>query len=160
MTGWPPGCGKCSTASASSCPLASWTLCLRERQPYQAPQTGFADRERNIFVDQFKATSLTERMKSETSQNQKKLRTHRPGSARGVELIYVTALAGQYFKSGGASNENRERRTEVVLYSIDSGPDEPEGPDASAQAIAPEVCATKVLPVASNALPLEQIPGY
>src|SRR5437868_3628384 len=39
------------------------------------------------------------------------------------------------------------------------GPAEPAGPDASVQASAPDVRATKVNPVASSALPLEQTPG-
>src|SRR6202011_3961198 len=42
---------------------------------------------------------------------------------------------------------------------VNTGPDDPVGPDASVQASAPEVFALKVRPEASSALPLEQIPG-
>jgi hypothetical protein len=42
---------------------------------------------------------------------------------------------------------------------VNTGPGEPVGPDASVQVRAPEVFALKVSPAASNALPLEQMPG-
>jgi hypothetical protein len=42
---------------------------------------------------------------------------------------------------------------------VNTGPDDPVGPDASVQASAPEVFALKVRPAASKALPFEQMPG-
>src|SRR2546430_6131437 len=42
---------------------------------------------------------------------------------------------------------------------VNTGPGEPVGPEASVQASAPEVRAVNVRPVASSALPFEQIPG-
>jgi hypothetical protein len=42
---------------------------------------------------------------------------------------------------------------------VKTGPGEPEAPDASVQASAPEVRAVNVRPAASSALPFEQMPG-
>ena len=87
------------------------------------PPHPFAEQDRNDFTDRFSASSLEERLQAGTNV---KLRNR--GAWRSVLIVYVTALAGQYVKEQEQTNDREPgKRIDVVLYGIDSGPDEPEG---------------------------------
>ena len=76
------------------------------------PPHPFAQQDREAFREKFGAAGLSEVLAGKPGSTAGQ--PARAASSRGVQFLYVTALAG-------------ETATGVVLYSIDSGPDEIEG---------------------------------
>lgn len=87
------------------------------------PPHPFGEQDRNEFSERFGGDRLKERLEAAVT---KKLKNRGPW--RSVQILYVSALAGQYMKEEEQS-KNREpgKRVDVVLYDTDATPDEPEG---------------------------------
>lgn len=96
-----PGCTQTRFAVLSPAPYSDAGL----------PPHPYAQQDRDDFRGAFNADNLSERLSANQISNNAK--PSKPADARSVLVLYVTALAGRS-ESG------------VVIYTVDSGPDEPE----------------------------------